>query len=42
MESDLEVLRPKEEKFIYLTFDDGPWIGTAEVLDALSEGGIKV
>ncbi len=27
---------------VYLTFDDGPWIGTREVLQALEEEGVKV
>ncbi len=41
-ESEIDLLRPDGEKFIYLTFDDGPWVGTTEVLDALKDHSIKV
>ena len=27
---------------VYLTFDDGPWIGTREVIQALEEEAVKV
>ncbi len=40
-EDDIYLLVPGHSKFIYLTFDDGPWIGTTEVLDALEEEDIK-
>ncbi len=41
-EEELEALAPKRETFLYLTFDDGPYVGTTEVLDALKEEDIKV
>jgi hypothetical protein len=37
----LERLRPADTTYIYLTFDDGPYMGTSEVLDALEEAGIR-
>ena len=40
-EDDLDDLRPDTKKFIYLTFDDGPWRGTTEVLDILERQKIK-
>ncbi len=36
-----EVLGPERRTFLYLTFDDGPWVGTTEVLQALEEAGVK-
>ena len=41
-EEELEVLAPKERTFLYLSFDDGPYVGTTEILDALKEEDIKV
>ena len=40
-ERHLEDLRPDTRKFLYMTFDDGPWQGTTEVLDILKRQGIK-
>ncbi len=39
---DFQLLAPKETKLIYLTFDDGPWIGTAEVIEVLEKNNVKV
>ena len=40
-EEELSRLKPKEDTLVYLTFDDGPFAGTNDVLDVLKQEDVK-